>query len=392
MVKLSRKKILIFGIAAVTLGSLFLEGALSFIWLGAEIWKQSRLDTSQSDDTFKRAFSFHPELGWAPVRNNAQPDYYGRGRSLTVNSQGARGAREYENPKPEDRYRILCIGDSFTFGHGVDDADCFPAQLEAIHPLVEAVNLGVPGYSTGQGWLMAQRATAEFTPDLVLVTLIWADLKRMTIGIPGYENEVPKFKLTENGFEMYGIPIPEPAPGEAKRGLSLMEVGRIVSRNSAIGRGLKLMLPTRQFGPHNVTDNTLDEMLKIGCLIYAKLNKQAKEEGRTFALVLMPEITDITVEFDRQTFGRISEHLTQAARTEGYPILDLREKFLAQQEEVWRNFYLDPRMDENEHSSAAGNKFIAEEIHGWLARVMPDYPDASTSNSGADGLSESITP
>lgn len=375
MRKLSRKKLLIFVFLAVALAGLVVEGFLSFVWLGVEIKSQYRLDTSQDSDIFLKAFTFDPELGWVAAKNISLPDYYGRERNLSVGAQGARGTRIYANPKPSDVYRILCVGDSFVFGHGVDDADAFPAQLESLNPKLESVNLGVTGYSTGQAWLMAERGVKEFAPDLTLSALIWDDLRRMRTGILGFENQVPKFKLTEDGFETYGIPLPEPPPRDGTRTISGLEVARIISRSSATGRTLKLALPERQFGPHNVTDNTLDEMLEVACLMYADQNTKAKANDRAFALVLLPTITDIMVEFDRNTYSRIAERLQTVANTEGFPLLDMREKFLAHSEEEWRNFYLDPRMDTNEHLGAAGNQYVAQEIHNWLLSAVPRYAE-----------------
>src|SRR5262245_36764780 len=50
---------------------------------------------------------------------------------IRINSLGYRGA-DIPLRKAQDEYRILMIGDSFTFGDYVNDEDTLPAQLERI--------------------------------------------------------------------------------------------------------------------------------------------------------------------------------------------------------------------------------------------------------------------
>jgi tetratricopeptide (TPR) repeat protein len=55
---------------------------------------------------------------------------------------------------PLTHARILCVGDSYTYGLGVDKEDSYPAQLEKIIKKesgkddIEVINCGVPGYNT----------------------------------------------------------------------------------------------------------------------------------------------------------------------------------------------------------------------------------------------------
>src|SRR4030095_7046576 len=71
-----------------------------------------------------------------------------------INSAGLRG----EEVRPDGTFdkRILVLGDSLVFGHGVGDADSFPARLETVlreqTQRVEVLNGGVPGYGTDQSY------------------------------------------------------------------------------------------------------------------------------------------------------------------------------------------------------------------------------------------------
>jgi len=104
------------------------------------------------------------------------PDFLRHNPTWTValNSEGFR-APEFELPKPRGRLRIVCLGDSWTFGANVDQDQAYPQQLQALlrraFPAadVEVLNLGVFGYSSFQGLeLLRQRALA-LDPDVVVI-------------------------------------------------------------------------------------------------------------------------------------------------------------------------------------------------------------------------------
>ncbi len=93
---------------------------------------------------------------------------------VTTNSLGFRGA-EIAMPKPTGRFRIVAVGDSVTFGFGVNDTETFSAQAEqllrrALHGAdIEVVNLAVPGYETRQEVGLVKRYASALQPDLVLI-------------------------------------------------------------------------------------------------------------------------------------------------------------------------------------------------------------------------------
>lgn len=90
-----------------------------------------------------------------------------------INERGIRGEL-VAIPKPEGVYRILALGGSTTFGHGLSADQAWPAQLQRIlredygYANVEVVNLGVPGYySLDSVVSLAARGLAH-EPDLVI--------------------------------------------------------------------------------------------------------------------------------------------------------------------------------------------------------------------------------
>jgi lysophospholipase L1-like esterase len=95
-----------------------------------------------------------------------------------INGAGLRG----EEVRPEGTFdkRILVLGDSLVFGHGVGDADSFPARLEAIFrergQRVEVLNGGVPGYGTDQSYQSFALRLRRLKPDLLIFAIYVNDL------------------------------------------------------------------------------------------------------------------------------------------------------------------------------------------------------------------------
>lgn len=102
--------------------------------------------------------------------HHTTPDFKVEVRS---NSLGMRSDRDIPFEKPDDVFRILLLGDSFTFGYGVNLEDSYPylieknLQAEGIN--AEVVNLGVADYGTGEELVMLNNRGLKFDPDLVVV-------------------------------------------------------------------------------------------------------------------------------------------------------------------------------------------------------------------------------
>lgn len=96
-------------------------------------------------------------------------------RRMTTNALGFRDA-ERTASKPAGGVRVVCLGGSNTYGSAVSQGRTWPAQLEQVlgerglgH--VQVWNLGTDGYQTRQKLRLAERALAEWGPDLFLFQL-----------------------------------------------------------------------------------------------------------------------------------------------------------------------------------------------------------------------------
>ena len=91
--------------------------------------------------------------------------------AVHTNEHGFRSA-SFAETKPAGVFRIVCLGDSSTFGMNVNDADAYPQVLarlldERAQGRFEVLNLGVPGYSSRQGLELLRRSVLRYQPDLV---------------------------------------------------------------------------------------------------------------------------------------------------------------------------------------------------------------------------------
>lgn len=96
---------------------------------------------------------------------------------VRISAQGLREDKVYTVPKPAGQKRLLCFGDSFVFGWGVELEDTFVKRFEArLGGKLEAINFGVPGYNTTHAVELLEKRGLILQPDGVLVFLSDNDL------------------------------------------------------------------------------------------------------------------------------------------------------------------------------------------------------------------------
>jgi lysophospholipase L1-like esterase len=142
-----------------------------------------------------------PTLGWELV-----PGATGMGKlgeHYQISAFGLRD-REYQLDKPPDISRIAAIGDSFTFGMGVNLEDAYPKQLERILRAqgmqAEVMNFGVIAHSMWQHNAMLKTRVLQYQPDLIVLGLFTGDLHA---SVPPYTTS-PDYR-GKNPFEKEGV-------------------------------------------------------------------------------------------------------------------------------------------------------------------------------------------
>ncbi len=113
-------------------------------------------------------FQPDPQLGWLPRANafGTQPRF--PGTSFKTNSKGLRD-REYDEEKTAGVTRIVVVGDSHTWGYGVNDDEIYSEQLEVMLGDSEVINLGVTAYGLWQEVDYFRRTGLRYAPDILIV-------------------------------------------------------------------------------------------------------------------------------------------------------------------------------------------------------------------------------
>jgi lysophospholipase L1-like esterase len=101
---------------------------------------------------------------------------------ITTNSAGMRGQREYTLEKPAGVRRILILGDSFSHGYGVEDAEVVSVLLEdmlnqrAQGRKYEVINLSVSGFGQAEELITYRARGRQYVPDIVILFFFENDI------------------------------------------------------------------------------------------------------------------------------------------------------------------------------------------------------------------------
>jgi lysophospholipase L1-like esterase len=126
----------------------------------------------------------YPQLRYRPdptLRFTLVPDQHGfsADKLVVINARGLRGPVIPYKRIP-GRLRLLFLGDSITFGFGVEDSEVVAARVAArlndsALP-TEVINSSVPAYNTEQEVAYLETEGIRYAPDWVVVGVCWNDI------------------------------------------------------------------------------------------------------------------------------------------------------------------------------------------------------------------------
>jgi hypothetical protein len=349
--RLSRRRKLVF--ASVPLLVLLVAGELaaralrerkSFSPLVAGSYRDQRIDL------IRRGYpaAHDPLLGYVPRPGFASAD----NRWGAMVSIDADGLRTNGGARPPGERGVLAVGDSFTFGDQVADADTWPAALE--RTLQRRVwNGGVFGYSFAQTVLRAEQLLARLPADTLVVSLIPDDVKRCEQS--KRFTEIPWYDVVGGELVLKNVPVPDTAASPLDRQWVRALLGHSALCDTLfwnvapawwVGEDREVWIHPR--GTGGVIAAKLLDRLAAAC--------RARDTALLLVLQDAAEPTDWSIA-DGQA-------LLAHARANGVAVLDLQTRFveLARTDPSLRGRYYAG------HMSALGNAWVAAEIAAALSR------------------------
>ena len=271
-------------------------------------------------------------------------DYFAQANppAVSVNRYGYRD-REV-GPKDPNRYRIAVIGDSFTWGQGIEARERFTNLIEdALGPRYEVLNLGIPAHDMPQHLdVLDQALTAE--PNFILL------------------------QLFINDFETAAMQRPRPHPlisDAAAHGWGRSSVlydmvnGQWVRLQELTGLSERYV----HYLDRNLRDpNAPNARIAFGML--RQFLEKTKTARVAAGVVLFPMTDAMGPNGSNYRVGFIHDRVRQITSDEGIPYLDLLPAFstYADPKSLWVNPF-------DAHPNAVANKRAAQEILQRFAGV-----------------------
>lgn len=295
--------------------------------------------------------------------------------TVTTNSYGFRDD-EIPLKKPSGTSRILILGDSVSFGHGVEDDETYSEQLEDLlstseHP-VDVINTGVPGNSPFQEFVDLERGLT-FEPDIVVYQFTLNDI---------VEPYWLLKRLGGAGTDYHGV-----------REVSYID--RLLTLHSRAYRFLKEMFIRLRFldptGENIVDIAKQRELFSIKSLSVdpdaprfqaawneafhwiGRMASACRSHGIPFLIVAVPMDFQLAQRPDEVVQRRLESFASQ----HGIQYIDflrvLQEKLLSfssgSAKKFWNFYFVD-----GAHPSVKGHHFIAETLLEPIENLMRDSP------------------
>ena len=302
----------------------------------------------------REASRYDPNLGWTGLADSYFPEMYGEGNDVSSNARGFRGRAETDVAVAPGRSRVICSGDSFTYGQGVADDETWCHLLSTLDPSRESVNLGLPGYGVDQMYLRYLEQGLELEHDVHIVAFVDGDFERMAYRDKnGYGK--PVLRIDDGALVVDNVPVPRLrwSFGRAveRADLRSIELGRRVLGRLAGGEALdshELAAP--------LAERAFTTLAGLG-----------DERGVESLFVYLPAPSDLAEERPWRIWVR------DELKTLGLPLLDLTPALRELPAQRAVSFFIPPGSDFAGHYTEAGNEWVARQLHAALVADSQAY-------------------
>ncbi|MBW2240969.1 MAG: SGNH/GDSL hydrolase family protein [Deltaproteobacteria bacterium] len=346
--KVSRVVWVVFGNVAIVIALLvFVEGLSSY----ALLIRESARNPLQE---MRHHTRYDANLGWVSLPNLDIEDMYGSGSRLRTNTRGFRNAEDFEPARSPGRRRIICSGDSVTFGQGVSDDQTFCNLFGTLDPTLEPINMGQVGYGVDQAYLWYRQEADDLDVDLHILAFITHDILRMKY--KEYMNRGrPVLVVRDGKLELTNVPVPEKS--QVLSGLSVLTSRIKMLRTAEVAAKIRKRLPLeRRQVPGTWTARSDDEVKIVLSALLQELVRFNEERTRSTALVYLPSMKELRDPGDEDLATWLPFAKAQAKALD-VPFLDLFEELRDLPAHEASELFLD-----GYHLSNAGNALVAARL------------------------------
>lgn len=231
-----------------------------------------------------------------------------------INQHGLRGP-DFSPRKSPGTSRIICLGNSCTFGWRVGEHDVYSRQAEAMLNEMapgrrcKVINAGVTGYSSLQGLRFLHREVLGWQPDLLIVSYGWNDHWPAARGIADDNQQLPPQwvldmqnllggTLTYRWLKYLVFSVKNPPPADFSRMNPVYRVGPEDFQNNL--RGIVAAARDRNVPVVLLTAPIADRAGQQYAGLYA-FHEKYNEIIRSFGGIDGVAVLDAAAEFDGRT-------------------------------------------------------------------------------------------
>ncbi len=330
-------------------------------------------------------FVFDPQRGEIPTPNQQGRQIMPGAYDFTYsnNSLGLRGDKEYQFERPTD-HRILFLGDSFTYGLGVNDDQTFPYLIEkdliSEKIPVEVINAGNPGRGTDYALKFFQVLGSKFKPDLIVFSFLgknFVDDSRGQYYAVSAKGEVTP-KPLRGGSSLVKDLLYE-LPGYNWL-VSWSQAANLVKRaglqwylassgaNAPRGGGLVITYPERQKGYGDATKFRLTEL-------YVKnLIKSVEDSGSSIMFFYLPMAPEIEEYRQNGAISLDEAAFTAIIKKQGKELKSLTPVLAASAEPLPKLYFVPRDGHWTARGQALAAQYMGAEIERRLQHSQPPGP------------------
>ncbi len=280
-------------------------------------------------------FAVDAQTGWHMQPNKGFRWYIeDHWNTYRANKQGFRSDKNFDDLKAPQS--IVLIGDSFTFGTGVNGEQTFGALLNIVLGRGTAVyNMAMPGFGLDQMWMSVKHQALPLKPRLVIVAFIDEDLDRSLTAFRDREGfNKPTFELED------GILRPQNAQDKPPALIRYLET------HSEIGYLGQKLLTSRAYSI------PFGDWWRRNEAIFKAIIAECRNSGTTILFVRLPE----------QNPSKFL-NLARLMADQRVSFLDLGSSKIRPGHEI--------HFPKDGHINEAGHKFVAEMLTAWITLTFP---------------------